>query len=65
MKRDGLILILCGQATDDEKALDKVVCALVEDLTPHKPYFAENQIDLEGFCVTGRLQCVGACLTVV
>ena len=49
MKKDGLIFISCGQVTDDEKALGKNVCALVEDLTQHKPYFAENQNSLEGF----------------
>jgi hypothetical protein len=49
MKKGGLIFISCGQVTDDQKALGKNVCALVEDLTQHKPYFAENQNSLEGF----------------
>ena len=49
MKTGGLIFISCGQVTTEEKALGKQVCALVEELTPHQPYFAENQNTLEGF----------------
>ncbi len=46
--KKGLIFISCGQVTTEEKALGKKVCALVKDLTPHEPYFAENQNSLEG-----------------
>ncbi len=46
--KKGLIFISCGQVTAEEKALGKQVCALVKDLTPHEPYFAENQNSLEG-----------------
>jgi hypothetical protein len=49
MRKGGLIFISCGQVTNDEKALGKNDCGLVEDLTQHKPYFAENQNSLEGF----------------
>jgi hypothetical protein len=45
----GLIFVSCGQVTAEEKTLGKQVCSLVKDLTPHKPYFAENQNSLEGF----------------
>src|SRR5258708_15126463 len=46
--KKGLIFISCGQVTAEEKTLGKQVCALVKDLTPHEPYFAENQNSLEG-----------------
>jgi hypothetical protein len=46
--KKGLIFISCGQVTAEEKALGRQVCALVKDLTPHEPYFAENQNSLEG-----------------
>lgn len=44
----GLIFISCGQFTTAEKELGQAVCGLVRDLTPHRPYFAENQSSLEG-----------------
>jgi hypothetical protein len=43
----GLVFISCGQVTVAEKQLGKDVCALVERLTPHIGYFAENQGSLE------------------
>lgn len=46
-KTGGLIFISCGQVTNAEKALGKEVCDLVRQLTPHEPYFAENQNSLE------------------
>ena len=46
-RRAGLIFVSCGQVTDAEKALGKQVCALVREVTPHEPYFAENQNSLE------------------
>jgi hypothetical protein len=46
-KTGGLIFISCGQVTNAEKALGKQVCDLVRQLTPHEPYFAENQNSLE------------------
>ena len=49
MKKGGLIFVSCGQVTSAEKTLGKQVCSLVKDLTPHEPYFAENQNSLEGF----------------
>lgn len=48
MRPAGLIFVSCGQITDQEKALGREVCALVRNLTPHEPYFAENQNSLEG-----------------
>lgn len=47
--RGGLIFVSCGQVTDAEKALGKQVCSLVREMTPHEPYFAENQNSLEAF----------------
>ena len=46
-KRGGLIFISCGQVTDAERTLGKQVCGLVREMTPHEPYFAENQNSLE------------------
>jgi hypothetical protein len=46
-KSAGLIFVSCGQVTDPEKALGTQVCAIVRELTPHEPYFAENQNSLE------------------
>ena len=45
----GLIFISCGQRTADEIKLGNDVCDLVRDLTPHEPYFAEQQSSLESF----------------
>lgn len=45
--RTGLIFVSCGQVTESEKTLGKQVCDLVRQLTPHEPYFAENQNSLE------------------
>jgi hypothetical protein len=42
------IFISCGQQTDDEKNLGKSIQALVRELTPFEPYFAEYQTSLEG-----------------
>jgi hypothetical protein len=47
--RKRLIFVSCGQVTDEEKALGRQVCSLVVEMTPHKPYFAENQNTLESF----------------
>ena len=33
---------------ETKQALGRDVCALVKDLAPHEPYFAENQTSLEG-----------------
>jgi len=43
----GMIFVSCGQVTLEEKQLGGDVCALVRELTPHEPYFAENQSTLE------------------
>ena len=46
-KKGGLVFISCGQLTDAEKGLGNEVCRLIRELTPHEPYFAENQNSLE------------------
>ena len=46
--RSGLIFVSCGQVTAQEKRLGDDVCALVRELSPHRPYFAENQNSLDG-----------------
>jgi len=45
--KTGLIFVSCGQVMESEKGLGKQVCDLVRQLTPHEPYFAENQNSLE------------------
>jgi hypothetical protein len=42
------VFISCGQFTDEEKQLGAGICRLVEELTPFRAYFAENQTSLEG-----------------
>lgn len=49
MNRVGLVFVSCGQVTDAEKTLGTRVCELVREMTPHEPYFAENQNSLEAF----------------
>src|SRR2546422_3834805 len=46
--RGGLIFVSCGYLTVQEKKLGDDVCALVRELIPHDPYFAERQSSLEG-----------------
>jgi hypothetical protein len=46
-RRGGLIFVSCGQVTEAEKAFGRQVCDLVREMTPHEPYFAENQNSLE------------------
>lgn len=46
--KGGLIFVSCGQVTDEERRLGSDVCALVRELTPHEPYFADRQSSLEG-----------------
>ena len=46
--RGGLIFASCGYVTVQEKKLGDDVCALVRELIPHDPYFAERQSSLEG-----------------
>lgn len=45
--KSGLIFVSCGQVADEEKKLGRDVCDLVRELTPHEPYFAENQNSLD------------------
>jgi hypothetical protein len=45
----GLIFISCGQVAPEEIKLGNDICALVRELTPHEPYFAEQQPSLESF----------------
>jgi hypothetical protein len=47
-KQKGLVFVSCGQITDAEKQLGHDVCALVQELTPHSAYFAQQQSNLEG-----------------
>jgi len=42
-KQSRLVFISCGQYSDKEKALGKSLAAAVDELTPCKGYFAENQ----------------------
>lgn len=43
-----LVFISCGQVTDEEKRLGQSIRRLVEEITPFRAYFAENQMDLDG-----------------
>lgn len=57
-----VIFISCGQYTAAEKKLGHNVLALVRELTPYDPYFADVQSSLEGLTdnILSRLhQCVG------
>jgi len=47
IRKAGLVFVSCGQVTDSEKALGQKVSSLVREITPHEPYFAENQNSLE------------------
>jgi hypothetical protein len=49
IRKAGLVFVSCGQVTDAEKALGQNVSSLVREITPHEPYFAENQNSLEAF----------------
>lgn len=42
-----IVFISCGQVTERERNLGTAVAALVRELTPYEPYFAENQSSLE------------------
>jgi len=42
------VFIICGQQTYDEKELGTSIQALVRELTPFEPYFAEFQTSFEG-----------------
>ncbi len=44
----GTIFISCGQVSVAEQELGKAICALVRELTPFDPYYAQNQSSLDG-----------------
>jgi hypothetical protein len=43
-----MIFISCGQVTREEKDLGQAIRSLIEEITPFRGYFAENQMDLDG-----------------
>ncbi len=43
-----IVFISCGQQTEREKQLGEQIQALVRELTPFEPYYAEYQSSLEG-----------------
>jgi len=43
-----IVFISCGQQTEREKELGEQIQALVRELTPFEPYYAEYQSSLEG-----------------
>jgi hypothetical protein len=45
----GLVFVSCGQVSPEERKLGADVSKLIGELTAYRPYFAENQITLEGF----------------
>jgi hypothetical protein len=47
MTETNLIFVSCGQFTLQEKKLGQDVCALIQELTPYVPYFAEDQSSLD------------------
>jgi hypothetical protein len=63
----GLIFVSCGQLTDQEKKLGNDVCDLVRKLTPHHPYFAEQQTSLESFTkfILGNLDRAVALIVII
>ena len=44
-----LVFVSCGQVTPEERKLGADISKLICELTPYRPYFAENQTTLEGF----------------
>lgn len=48
MSKKAQIFVSCGQYVPEEKDLGKKICALIKELTPFEPYFAENQTSLDG-----------------
>jgi hypothetical protein len=42
-----LVFISCGQFTEEEISLGKALAATIDNLTPYRGYFAENQSGLE------------------
>jgi hypothetical protein len=48
MSDQPILFISCGQVTDEEKQLGKSIVRLVADLTPFRPYFAEEVSSLDG-----------------
>jgi hypothetical protein len=46
---EGLVFVSCGQVTPEERKLGADVSKVICELTPYRPYFAENQTTLEGF----------------
>lgn len=48
MSDQPILFISCGQVTEEEKQLGKDIVRLVADLTPFRPYFAEEVSSLDG-----------------
>lgn len=46
-ERQKTVFISCGQYASEERELGKLACKLVEETTPFKAYFAENQTTLK------------------
>ncbi len=55
--RQGLIFISCGQATEQERSLGDEIATLVREMTPHEPYFAQQQNSLDALTknILGKL----------
>ncbi|MCX5842252.1 MAG: hypothetical protein NT022_00620 [Deltaproteobacteria bacterium] len=47
-RNSDIVFISCGQQTERERLLGKEIQALVRELTPFQPYYAEYQSSLEG-----------------
>jgi hypothetical protein len=61
-KKPGVVFVSCGQVSDEEKELGRSVCGLIEQITPFRAYFAENQSSLQALTenILSRLNdCVG------
>jgi hypothetical protein len=43
-----IVFVSCGQFSDEEKALGKAVCQLINSETPYEAYFAEQQSTFDG-----------------
>jgi len=48
METKPTVFVSCGQYTEEELGLGRGVCALIEELTPFQPYFADQQRDVMG-----------------
>jgi hypothetical protein len=67
MSDERVLFISCGQVTDEEKRLGKGIVRLVAELTPFRPYFAENVSSLDALTnsILGALEAASGFIAVM